>query len=230
MRPMRAVGFDKVRIGNPGDGGYVHIDDFHGIDRAFSLGIENNVAWDLEIASRNIKVEQYDFSVAAPPVQHPLFQFHQTKITTEGDGKSLDDIVDDAVGASAPDNSCILKMDIEHWEWPVLQATGPATLRKFRQIVAEFHCFNLMGDLFWWQRACAVFRLLNRDFALVHIHANNIGSMLLAGGVPFPNVLELTFASRSRYDFLPSDEMFPTPLDYANGSHMPDIFLGRFEF
>jgi hypothetical protein len=65
---------------------------------------------------------------------------------------------------------------------------------------------------------------------VVHVHANAIGGALLIGGVPFPNVLEVAFASRRHYTLEETDELFPTALDAANDPRLPDLHLGPFKF
>ena len=82
MIPCKAEGFGKVRLGNAHDGGYVCLDDFQGIEAALSLGISDDVSWDIEVADKSIPVYQYDHSVDGPPVSHPGFLFHKNRIGT----------------------------------------------------------------------------------------------------------------------------------------------------
>jgi hypothetical protein len=51
LRPYAAEGFTKARFGTPYDGGYILLDDFRGIDTAFSFGVEQNASWDADIAN-----------------------------------------------------------------------------------------------------------------------------------------------------------------------------------
>ena len=51
--PVKPVGFRKVRVGGPGDGGYVMIDDLSDSPLCYSLGIGGDVSWDIDMASRN---------------------------------------------------------------------------------------------------------------------------------------------------------------------------------
>jgi len=66
LRPHAVEGVKKLRLGSPYDGGYVVLDDFRGVDTAFSLGIEKNATWDLDVAKRGITVYQFDHTVDAP--------------------------------------------------------------------------------------------------------------------------------------------------------------------
>ncbi len=66
LRPHRAIGHEKVRIGSSHDGGYICLEDFVGIDTAFSFGIEQNVDWDDDVANRGLTIYQFDHTVEAP--------------------------------------------------------------------------------------------------------------------------------------------------------------------
>ena len=121
-------------------------------------------------------------------------------------------------------------MDIEGDEWPVLDTADPRHLRRFTQLVCEFHGFQRAGEQAWHDRIMRVMEKLLEDFAVVHVHGNNATQFAIVGNVPFPDVLEVTFAARSRYGFTACDDLFPTPLDQPNVPHNADLFLGRFKF
>ena len=67
---------------------------------------------------------------------------------------------------------------------------------------------------------------LSDSYAVVHVHANNIGGFSNVANIIFPNVLEITFANRSMYSFSETDEIFPGPLDAPNDPSHPDLHLG----
>lgn len=206
------------------------IDDFVGIRAALSFGIEANASWDEEIAAQGVTVHQYDHTIDAPPVLNDRLVFNKTKITPEDEpgGRCIPSILSEIGESEAA--SVILKIDIEFDEWAVFDATPADELAKFSQIVCEFHCFSFVEDNGHFRRFLRVLAKLDELFATVHVHANNYGPMMLIGGVPFPQVLEVSFASRQRYQFAPSDELFPTPLDEPNRPDVPDYALGAFRF
>lgn len=229
LSPQTAVGTSKVRLGCPNDGGYVMLNDFEGVSAALSFGIEGNVTWDEDAARRGLHVHQFDHTVDAP-VEHPMFTFHRVKIVPEGvaDGATVASIVS-SLGITTP-GALILKIDIEDSEWAVFDTTSPEVLKLFSQIVCEFHGFGLIADDERFSRAKRVIEKLTQHFAPIHVHSNNYSDMSMLAGVPFPNVLEVSFANRDRYRFAPSDELFPTPLDFPNDPTRPDYYLGRFQF
>jgi hypothetical protein len=230
LRPMKAVGYDKRRFGSKHDGGYVMLNDFDGIGAAFSLGIAGNIEWDMEMARRNIPVYMFDNSIERVPLMHPQFKFYRSMIGPEKDQVSFDALASRYAERRLEAASAIMKMDIEHWEWATLDAAAPESLRKFRQLAVELHCLDLMASPDWWARAHRVLRKLQEEFFVVHVHANVIGGALLVGGIPFPNVLEVTFASRHYYRYEETDELFPTALDASCDPRLPDLYLGSFKF
>jgi len=229
LRPMSVVGIEKVRWGCQHDGGYVMLNDLKSAEAVVSLGIGGNATWDADAAQHGLHVYQFDHTIAPPP-QHPKFTFYQRQIVPDGvsGGATLSSIVNQ-IGANKP-GSLILKIDIEDDEWPVFDAASIDTLRLFSQIVCEFHWLNRIVDVDRYLLVHRVLEKLNRWFAPVHVHANNFAELVALGGVPFPSVLEVTYANRDLFDLRLSEEIFPTPLDTPNDPMTPDYYLGRFQF
>lgn len=219
---MRCTGVPKARFGRIGDGGYVHLDDVAGLDAAISLGIAGEVSWDLAMAAHGLEVYQFDNSIDRPPVAAP--KFHFTRATVGRKGLSLARIVADTGVDPA---RTILKIDIEGAEWDLLADAPDDLLARFPQIVCEFHA--LCSDEFFLNVAArmAVLDRLNAHHRVIHIHGNNFSGVRLIGSLAVPDVLEVTYASRTRYEFTESDETFPTALDAPNDPGVPEILLGR---
>jgi hypothetical protein len=227
LSPVMAVEMEKIRIGGPADGGYVMLDDFNGIVGACSFGVNDDDSWDKDIASREIDVHQYDHTIVQAPTRTARLSFFHEMIAGKDHltGTSLTK----AVGRHA-EGPLVLKSDIEGSEWEVFASTEASTLARFSQIVCEFHSFgSIVKDDFFAQAERALLKL-SEAFAVVHIHANNSAPFLILGGVPFPSVLEVTFASKRHYKFTDSDVFYPTDLDRPNAPSLPDHYLGRFEF
>jgi hypothetical protein len=142
LRPMKAVGFQKVRVGSVNDGGYVLLDDFDRVDVVFSFGVEWNADFDVAMAERSKPVFQFDHSIEKPPVEHPRIVWEKKMIAPQASetSESISHLFEiHHVGETRP--NALLKMDIEHAEWAVLDATPVADLKKLTQITAEFHGF-----------------------------------------------------------------------------------------
>jgi FkbM family methyltransferase len=230
LEPKKASDYAKIRVGTNGDGGYVQLDDLKGISHALSFGVADNDDWDLAMAKAGVPVEQFDHSIERAPSKHPLLHFHRKMISVDATAETatLPDLVAEHSRAIPPD--LILKMDIENSEWDILDYTPEAILAKFAQIVCEFHNLSHLSDLTFRARAHRVFGKLHRLFAVVHVHGNNCCRSVNVCNIALPDLLEVTFASRSRYSFLESNETFLTPLDTPNCPNVPSIVLGTFRF
>jgi hypothetical protein len=230
MRPHQAVGQKKIRLGAPGDGGYVLLDDFAGIVRGVGCGVGWDVSFERDLAERGIEIDLFDHTVAGPPTQHARFHFHRIRL---GDGAGEDPCVSlDGIAAMyrlAP-GTAILKVDIEGDEWALLNQVTPASLLRYRQIVIELHWLNRAGDPQFLAAMTAAMRKLTRDFAVVHVHGNNNAPIASFGALKVPYVLELSLVSRHHYRLRRSHEEFPTALDAPNSDKRPDLPLGRFDF
>lgn len=231
LRPRRAVGSNKVRLGKISDGGYICLDHFVGIDTALSFGINDDISWDRDAADRGLRVFQFDHTVEDPAPNDDRFVFQKKMIAPERgpDRETIADLVHSHDRGGARPN-IVLKMDIENAEWPVLMATMKSDLSRFSQIVCELHYFQGLSDA---AHRSVVFECLSRlseDYAVVHIHANNYAGWVEIANIMVPCVLEVTFANRSVFQFEETDDLFPTSLDASCDPTHPDMFLGSFRF
>ena len=223
IRPMEAIGTKRERLGRPNDGGYVIVSDLQPGQPVYSLGISDDVSFDLDLANRGHDIYMYDHTIEGVPVAHPRFHFYKRAIDT-GAG-SLQAIL--AENGHSDRNDVFLKMDIEHAEYEVIPATPPEVLRQFRQIVIELHWVTDVAKDNLYPSIIETLRALRRDHEAVHIHANNYGEARYVGDVPLPGTVELTLLRRDAYRFQPTSEYFPTPLDMPNNPGKPDIGIGR---
>ncbi|HEX2941859.1 MAG TPA: FkbM family methyltransferase [Rhodopila sp.] len=228
LRPQAVIGIGKRRIGGSHDGGYVMLDDFDGIDIAYSLGIGPDVSWDLALAERGAFVYQYDHTVPEVPSAHPRFQHIRTGIshsdTLSPDLRRLDTLM--RSNGDGRRSDMILKIDIEGHEWDALDALDTAVFAQFRQIVAEFHGLRLLRVPSFRERAYRLFLKLQQTHQVVHVHGNNFSGMQRVGGIDIPDCLELTYVARDRYRFVPAEETLPGALDAPNDPARPDLPLG----
>jgi hypothetical protein len=231
LRPHAAKGFSKARFGSAHDGGYVLLDDFEGIDTAFSLGVEQNATWDVDVAERGLTVYQFDHTVDAPITDHARLVFARKRISPEAgpESESLSSLISQHDRRNTNPN-ILLKIDIESDEWAVFDRTSPEILSRFSQIVGEFHYLEGLSDIRCRRLFTRVLAKLANIFAVVHVHANNCAASSNVADVVFPNVLEINFANRSMYSFSETDEIFPGPLDAPNDPSRPDLHLGSFRF
>eukprot|EP00434_Breviolum_minutum_P004307 symbB.v1.2.003796.t3/scaffold192.1/size616647/7 len=104
---------------------------------------------------------------------------------------TLEEAIEHSKMLKVPDRSLLMKMDIEASEWPVLANTSIETLKKFRQLIIEFH--GLDSEDRHAEYVSVMHRLL-RDggFQVVHLHGNNCCPAYEKEGFKIPVVIELT--------------------------------------
>jgi hypothetical protein len=231
LRPQSLIGGRKIRIGRFYDGGYVMVDRFENVDAAYSLGINDDVSWDIDIARLGIPVFQYDHTIPGPPEPHPLFKWEPVCISGVPSGPGTDSL-ENLVRKNGHDDAqnLILKCDIEGAEWLLFQTMPSHVLKKFSQIVIEMHSLEFLLDEGHANNVRRSIMNLTSHHHVVHVHANNFAPLLVMGGIPIPNVVELTLLRKDAGTFVPSQEVFPTPLDMPCYSAKADVFLGQFDF
>lgn len=222
LSPMNALGIAKARFGRGRDGGYVMLDDLAGIDCAISCGIADETSWDMAIAERGIPVIQVDDSIDAPIDGHPLWTFHRRRVVGQATGPSETSLTDLLAMIPGGSGAVIGKIDIEGSEWEALPSSG-AVLPRFRQVVIEFHDLHRVIEPEWRRRAFALLRAIHVTHQPVHVHGNNCRPLAVIGGVPVPDVCEVTFALRSRYRFAPDAGHCPTRLDAPNAPTIAEL-------
>lgn len=223
IKPKTVTNAPKLRVGNSSDGGYVCLNSFDNVSSAVSLGIKDDVTWDLDIAKKGIEVYQYDYTIDALPENHPKFHFKKLKVSAEdGEGEISVNSILSSNGLLKP-KSVFLKMDIEGSEWDALLTTSDETLNSFTQIVCELHDLNLMANDQFYEKMIKVLRKLKNKFEVFHIHGNNCAPLLICSGAgTIPQVLEIGFANKEIFSFDDKDEVFPTSLDSPSSANIPD--------
>lgn len=224
LSPFDVIGMPKLRVGNPtGDGGYVMVDSFQGVSAAISIGVGNDVSWDLDVANRGIQIFQYDHTVSKPPCSHPNFHFQAigvAKSTSEDRRfRTLTRIVSEIPEAG----DLILKMDVEGAEWATLLKHN-SILRRFSQIVLEIHD-PFSGNTLSRLRNLRTLRKLNKNHRVVHVHANNYGGVACLEGIKIPTVVEITYLRKAGYQFVAARDHFPTIWDVANSPDRSEISM-----
>jgi len=233
IRPQTHPGLKKLRVGNrKGDGGYVMVDDFNGIKAALSLGIGDEITWDVEMSEKGIHVFQFDHTVESPKevANNSRLHFYKCGIASYADPqkkvKTIEGILADEMVDYSGD--LILKMDIEGHEWDSLAHISDEVFSRFRQICIEIHNpLARPGQRVWRNRNLSVLEKLHRKFAPVHLHANNAGFVKKLFGFTVPRALEITYIRRDGQFFSDSTDDFPGEYDVPNVAFEPEIMLNE---
>ncbi len=216
-------GHTLVRVGKPGDGGYLLPDDFEAIKYCFSPGVGDVWTFEEELGKKYgiqslvcdgtiEKIPEFDSLRAFIPKNLGIVETERT-ISFETWLRS--------VGEEPGD--LILQMDIEGGEYPILSSIDPEFLKRFRIIVIELHDLDLLAvqSSFSYQYRQLMSKLL-KNFEVVHLHPNNCGGNYVAYGTTFPRVIEVTLHRKDRTKELKQAKI-PHALDSANSAEMADF-------
>jgi len=208
------------RFGNQFDGGYVMLYDFNENDALISLGIGNDVTFDAELSKIIAKVHLYDHTVSGLPQS-----VRNAVIYKEEIGYVKDNAVtlEETILRLKPVGDLLLKMDIEGSEWEVLE--GTVSLGAFKQIVIEFHGLHQLINVGYFVKTVSALRKIHSTHAPVHLHANNNSPLAIIGNIAVPDVIEVTYVSRSRYKTILSEPFPGEEFDSPNSSLTPEIAL-----
>jgi|TARA_Y100000034_G_scaffold90003_1_gene108385 hypothetical protein len=244
-------GYEKIRIGNKSDGGYILLNDIcENTDTLISIGIENDVSFDIDFTKKynKTKINLYDNTITTLPVSHPNFNFFKLNVGNKNTNTTitLDKITKDL------NNKTLLKMDIEWDEWKIFEKINTDTLLKFNQMVIEFHIIHIDINNFFTSNNILtpyfnnfyteVYNKLNQNlftkykkilkkickhFYIFHIHANNSLPKLSVNNNSFIPLLELSFVRKDLINTVKKTKCtYPIyNLDFPNKHYKPDISL-----
>jgi hypothetical protein len=220
---------ELIRIGAPGDGGYLVPNDLLGISACFSPGVSNVATFESDLLDRfGIQSHLADYSVDVPPqnARQKSFEKKFLGAYTSGPYISLDDWVsrhEDGGGSF----DLLLQMDIEGAEYESILGASLNVLRRFRIIVCEFHDFHQLGHPSFFKLVRSTLEKIFQSFIPVHIHPNNCGTPRNINGILVPPVFEMTLLRKDRAASRGYAELFPHPLDSKNIPFRPDVPLPR---
>ena len=174
-----------------GDGGYVLSEEC--IEKAnvvYSLGIGHTSEIERELADMGKTIYMYDMVTPEKHIlNHKNFHFKEMEM----DAQKLTDEIN--LQKHSKDDNLLLNIDIESAEYPLFEKISDDILLKFSQICVELHEIVSTGET---QRALEFIKKMNKNYYLVHIHANNviynrpdILDYLMVEGIP--DFLELTY-------------------------------------
>lgn len=194
--PHDLIDCPKIRIGGDGDGGYVLPAIALLCERLLSVGIGNNMQFDLELASFGLKVLQLDHTIMVPPAFHRNCHFLRFGLgrTSRENLLAFSDILTifDKVGQG----ESVLKFDIEGAEYDAFSDVPASTLSGFDVIVCEYHDLHNLPERDFLMKALAVVRKFAEHHVAVHIHPNNYRAIHIIHGIPVPEVVEVTYIHR----------------------------------
>lgn len=184
-----------VRVGSENDGGYLMLPPFTENAKVISLGIANNIDFEIELIDRGFTrdIFCFDGSISNLPVDRQGLHFESKyiKVTTGNNFRTLSSIMQ-----SIDTQELILKIDIEGDEWEVLDNLSDLELCKFSQIIGEFHGFASIRENYELEKKISLLNRLSLNFFLLNSHPNNWSTFKIIKGIPIVDVLEMTFVNK----------------------------------
>lgn len=197
----------KILVGNNGDGGYILLDDFEDIKIAYSLGIWNIISFDKALADKGIDVYMYDHTINNLPFNNTKFHWKKIGVTSESkkteNMKTLKELIIE--NNHWNENNMILKIDIEHSEWDILNDISEDILNKFKYILLELHLWDLKKYGLYYNSL----KKLIKNHQIFHIHCCNCGGLFKIGDNPICNTIEISLIIRKGNKFKKNNSTYP---------------------
>lgn len=223
LKPIE-TNYELIRIGSDTDGGYLIPNDLKGIDACFSPGVSTTSDFENDLTTKGIRCFLADYSVNAPPINNPLFDFQKKYLGIDNNDTFI--TLENWINQKAPNNNeLLLQMDIEGSEYPVIFDTSEDTFSKFRILVIEFHDLDTIFTKAGYELIRLTFSKLLKNFEIVHIHPNNCCGSAHYKDLVIPRVMEFTFLRKDRITHKIPAKNFPHPLDKKNVASNQDIHL-----
>jgi hypothetical protein len=224
MRDIKAelvpyvTNLEKIRIGVPGDGGYV-IANVQTSSGLFSYGCDDNIKFERAYHERyNAPCWVYDHTIAGITDKPDYITFYKQGV---GPQKTAElDTIDSQVGLDRDCSSLFAQVDIEGYEWLTFKTSKK--LKEFAQVIVEFH----MNVQLPFEMMLETLKHMNTYFVCVHIHGNNCPLQPWLD-INLPRVFECTYVRRDLVTHMEVDtQAYPIPgLDFPNSSDFPDLPL-----
>jgi hypothetical protein len=219
-----STGYELIRVGPEGDGGYLIPNVLDGITACYSPGVEEIAGFELELANKGVRCFLADYSVDGPPLEHENIYFEKKYLGSYNDQiyTTLESWIDKT--SNSPDD-LILQMDIEGAEYEIILNTESDILSRFRIIVIEFHFLDLISNIFAYELVNNTFNKILKNFEVVHIHPNNSEKMVKIRGIEIPPFLEVTFLRNDYVKSRDKIQTLPNSMDRPNKANNADYSI-----
>jgi len=189
-----------MRTGSHNDGGYLSVNDFSENDVLVSLGIGDNLDFEKELSCYVGKILAFDHTVDLLNTEIDNFVFFKVGVKAKSTigFTTLTNIFEE----NSLSGDLILKIDIEGWEWEVLESLSSLELGRFKQIIGEFHGFHEIRNYELIER---VLYKLTENFVVTNSHANNWGAYQIIQKVAVPDVIEISWLRKDRCKLIPTN-------------------------
>lgn len=219
--------FPLKRFGCEGDGGYVLVNSIKPETVCFSLGIAQEISFDISVAPCVSHIHMFDYSVASPPTCITNSTFYKLRVVrkTQNPQSEIDlGTIFENFSLNCP---IILKVDIEGSEWEVFLGLSSENIGRCDQIIVEFHGIQNLPLHPKFETYVGFLKELSQSHTIVNTHINNWGRYDVIKGIPVPDVLEVTFVKKDMQRDASDD--FHGKLNYPNNPSRSEFHLYPFK-
>jgi hypothetical protein len=229
------LGYDLIRVGCNGDGGYLVPNILNQISYCFSPGVGGIVNFENDLQKRGIKCFLADSTVQDPSNKIEKYDFIKKNINIFNDSNNitLESWINQKLKKNKKKvgkiNNLMLQMDIEGDEIPILLNIKKEIIKKFKIMIIEFHNFEFLGNNFSIKIYKQVFEKILKDFDIAHIHPNNCCGFKRIFNYDIPRVMEITFLRKDISKFKKKiKNKLPHALDFKCVNYKKDISLPNY--
>jgi hypothetical protein len=193
-------GHSLIRVGGPGDGGYLIPVDLLGVTELFSPGSNRLSNFEKDVAERwQIKSYICDSIEEKPDDLSDLQDFTSAWVGPYTDGEKLISLAQWVEEKSESHGDLMLQMDIEGAEFQTLLPVSIDLLKRFRIIVIELHFLEALKNRWAFKQIYSPFfdKILT-NFDVIHAHPNNCCGIWNYGDIEYPRIIELTLHRKDR--------------------------------
>ena len=224
---IKKTDYELVRIGGNKDGGYLMVNKFRDGGVAYSIGIGENIMWDVCMADKGFNVYMYDHTVSAldlPEVNEKLHFFSVGLSDREIEDEKFTTLIK-AIKSNGHEKftNIILKMDIEGAEWNVFKSIDGCILQLFEQVIVEYHGLTQKNH---WGKYVEVLEKMTKTHQVVHVHGNNACDYMVIDGKRIPDTIEVTYFRKEGNHFAMCNPCLPQKNDSRNVAYLDEIQLG----
>lgn len=220
---------NKIRYGANSDGGYVFGILTGDYDCYISAGISNEESFSRDFIKNNKMDKSNNFGFDGTIDSYPYEYTNDITFFKKNINSFNDETNTNLYFLMEKYDNIFLKMDIEGGEYLWLLDIDEENLKKFKQIVIEFH--GITNDSWGCKKndKLKCFEKLNNTHYIIHAHGNNYGPV----NNNIPDVIELTYVNKNYFDTIPELNIQALPidnLDFPNNLSCPDIDLNFYPF
>jgi hypothetical protein len=221
---------NKIRLGVDRDGGYVIGELEGGYDSYISAGVSNEESFTRDFINKYNTDKTNNYAFDGTIIDYPYHYTNNISFIKKNIGGINNENLTNLIDIINPYNNIFLKMDIEGGEFIWLDSITENDLKKFKQIVIEFH--GVKDDK--WDSTLDIkincFKKLYKTHYIIHVHGNNHCNLI---NEILPEVIELTYVRKDYFNQIPELNTTLLPikgLDYPNCESIAEFDLNMYPF